>query len=232
MPIQGGQVLILPLSSRTEEGLARPPVRALKKSCCQLSLRWAPGCEAHRHPTGPGQWWWSWCQSCAPRLPPRVASALRDALHLQEWLHHPTLHHTTSWCHCPHHNPYRWAANLPCPDDPLRPWRIFSSSALAGGVGGGFWHPFSVAFPSSASTNTSNSRASLLYASLLGTPGLHSHALPWPHAHCSSPPSLLLSEHPLPFRLSSCPPGSFPHLAGVGSSPYSQMQPCLASGKA
>ena len=130
MPIRGGQVLILPLSSRTEEGLARPPVRALKKSCCQLSLRWAPGCEAHRHPTGPGQWWWSWCQSCAPRLPPKAASALRDALHLQEWLHHPTLHHTTSWCHCPHHNPYRWAANLPCPDDPLRPWRTFSFSAL------------------------------------------------------------------------------------------------------
>ena len=146
MPIQGGQVLI-PLSSRTEEGLARPPARALKKFCCQLSLRWAPGCEAHRRPTGPGQWWWSWCRSCAPRLPPRAASTLWDALHLQEWLHHPTLHHTTSWCHCPHHNPYRWAANMPCSDDPLRPWRTFPSSALAGGVGGGFWHPFSVAVP-------------------------------------------------------------------------------------
>lgn len=54
MPTQGGQVLILPLSPSTEERLAKPPVRALEKSRCQLSLRWAPGCEAHRRPTGLG----------------------------------------------------------------------------------------------------------------------------------------------------------------------------------
>lgn len=114
-------MLILPLSPRTEELLAKPPVRALEKSHCQLSLRWAPGCEAHRRPTGLGHSGGGvGCRSYAPRLPPRAASALWDALHLQEWLHHPTLHHTTSWCHCPHHNPYR-AANLPCSDDPLRP---------------------------------------------------------------------------------------------------------------
>lgn len=47
----------------------------------------------------------------------------------------PTLHHTTPWCHCPHHNPYRWAANLPCSDDPLRPWR--TSLLCLGGWGRG-----------------------------------------------------------------------------------------------
>ena len=47
-------MLILPLSVSTEERLAKPPVRALEKSHCQLSLRWAPGCKAHRRPTGLG----------------------------------------------------------------------------------------------------------------------------------------------------------------------------------